>query len=330
MIYNMLASHLTDSTITIIACVVACILTFVLYIKPFKFLPRDKGKVVTTPDGQTVSINIQSAGKVTGAGYIFISVFLLTSLVFLPYSMEYLIYYLLMALMMLIGFLDDGSKAPWGELVKGILDLILAAVAVIVFVYYNGTVVRFFNLEFKIPVVLYVILGIALIWGSINVTNCSDGVDGLCGGVSVVELITFYLIFKVSKDIAGFTEFSGMAVILASVLVAYLFYNWFPSKLLMGDAGSRTIGFFIALIAMKTGHPFIFVPLSLVFLCDGGLGLLKLALMRTICKGHEVFGNIRFPLHDELRKNRGWAVPKVAAFFIACEVVICVITYFVM
>ena len=60
MIYNMLASHLTDSTITIIACVVACILTFVLYIKPFKFLPRDKGKVVTTPDGQTVSINIQS------------------------------------------------------------------------------------------------------------------------------------------------------------------------------------------------------------------------------------------------------------------------------
>ena len=154
---------------------------------------------------------------------------------------------------------------------KGILDLILAAVAVIVFVYYNGTVVNFFNLEFKIPVVLYVILGIALIWGSINVTNCSDGVDGLCGGVSVVELITLYLIFKVSKDIAGFTEFSGMAVILASVLVAYLFYNWFPSKLLMGDAGSRTIGFFIALIAMKTGHPFIFVPLSLVFLCDGGL-----------------------------------------------------------
>lgn len=330
MIYGLLSAHLSYSIIVMIACAVACISTFILYIKPFKFLPRDKGKVVTTPDGQTVSINIQSAGKITGAGYIFVSVFLLTSLLFLPFNVEHGTYYVLMAAMMVIGFMDDGSKAPWGELVKGILDLALATVTAIVFVYFNGSVVRFFNLEFKLPAVIYVILAVCLIWGSINVTNCSDGVDGLCGGVTVVELVTFFLIFKASKDIAGFAEFSGMTVILAAVLIAYLFYNWFPSKLLMGDAGSRTIGFFIALTAMKSGHPFIFVPLSLVFLCDGGLGLLKLALMRTILKGHEVFGNIRFPLHDELRKNRGWAVPKVAAFFIACEVVICVITYIVM
>ncbi|MBP5193014.1 MAG: phospho-N-acetylmuramoyl-pentapeptide-transferase, partial [Eubacterium sp.] len=157
----------------------------------------------------------------------------------------------------------------------------------------------------------------------INVINCTDGVDGLCTTISVISLFTFLVI----------TNDSSIAVyeiLFIAALIAYLWFNASPSILLMGDAGSRTIGFFIALIAMKTGHPFIFVPLSLVFLCDGGLGLLKLALMRTICKGHEVFGNIRFPLHDELRKNRGWAVPKVAAFFIACEVVICVITYFVM
>ena len=323
MFYSLLSSHISDSTITIIAAVVACVATFVLYINPFSFLPRDKGKTVMTPDGKTVSINAQSAGKVTGAGFVFVSVFILASILFLPINLEHVIYYILMAIMMLIGFMDDNSKAPWGELVKGILDLALAAAASIVFVYFNGTAVSFFGLNFTIPKVLYVLLGIALIWGSINVTNCSDGVDGLCGGVSIVELMTFYILFSGDKAVTGYSEFSGMAVILSSVLVAYLFYNWFPSKILMGDAGSRTIGFFIALIAMKSGHPFIFIALSLVFLVDGGLGLLKLALMRTICKGREVFGNIRFPLHDEFRKNRGWKVPKVSMFFIICEVIIC-------
>ena len=116
-----------------------------------------------------------------------------------------------------------------------------------------------------------------------------------------------------------------MGIILAAVLIAYLCYNWFPSKLLMGDAGSRTIGFFLALLCMKSGHPFVFVLLSLVFLVDGGLGLLKLALMRTIHLN--LFGKIRFPLHDEFRKNRGWKVPKISLFFIICEVIMAVITW---
>ena len=327
MLYNLLSSHLSHSMIMVIASITACIATVLLYIRPFKFLPRDKGKTVLTPDGKTVSINIQSAGKITGAGFVFVLVFLLADIIFLPFSMEHLFYYILMAIMMFIGFLDDNSKMPWGELVKGILDFVLAASAAVIFILFNDTDVYFFNASFHIPTIIYIILATILIWASINVTNCSDGVDGLCGGVSVIELMTFFVLFSGEGAVKGFNEFSGMAGVLASVLIAYLYYNWYPSKLLMGDAGSRTIGFFIALIAMKSGHPFSFILLSLVFICDGGLGLLKLTLMRTICKGKEVFGNIRFPLHDELRKNRGWKVPKVSAFFIVCEVVICVITY---
>ena len=318
---------MSPTAIIILASVVGCIATFLMYIHPAGFLPRDKGKTIETPDGKIVSINAQSAGKVTGVGLVFVMIFILAGVLFMPLSPEFGIYYVLFIVMCVIGFMDDNSKMPWGELVKGLLDLVLSLIAVITYIHFNGTEIFIFGNSYNVPAPLYALLGIALIWGSINVTNCSDGVDGLSGGVSVLELMAFYIIFSGRLSVPGYEVFSGLNVILASVLVAYLYYNWFPSKILMGDAGSRTIGFFIALTTMKSAHPFIFILLSLVFLVDGGLGLVKLALMRTVCRGKNVFGKIRFPLHDELRKNRGWKVPKVSVFFIACELVMCLVAW---
>ena len=119
-------------------------------------------------------------------------------------------------------------------------------------------------------------------------------------------------------------KYAGLGMIFSFVLVAYLAYNWYPSTVLMGDAGSRTIGFTIALLCLKTGHPFSFILLSMVFLFDGGLGLLKLAIIRLT---HKPFlTNIRFPFHDELRKNRKWKIPGISIVFAAIEVVFVILT----
>lgn len=50
----------------------------------------------------------------------------------------------------------------------------------------------------------------------------------------------------------------------------------------MGDAGSRALGFFIAVLAMKSGHPLIYILLALVLIIDGGLGLVKIFLLRFL------------------------------------------------
>ena len=314
MLYGLLSEHFTDTIIVLIGALSALFITFILYIRPFGFLPRDGGKFVTDKDGKRVAINEKSAGKITGAGIIFVPVFVICCFLFLPYSLELTLNLLLCLIMMIMGYADDASKAPFGELLKGILDLILAVMGGVVFVLFNPTDIRFLTFDLHLHPVVYVILATALIWGSINVTNCSDGVDGLCGGVTVVQLYAYILIFGASLGV-----YSGVAIILASVVLAYLTYNWFPSKVLMGDAGSRTIGFVLALMAMQSGHPFIFVILSFVFLFDGGLGLVRLVLLRTIKKN--IFSKIRFPFHDQLRKVKGWSVPKTALFFIIAEVI---------
>ena len=318
MLYSLLSNKLSYNVIVVIAAAVGFACTFLILAKPPRFLPRDGGKFIIDKDGNRQAVNEKSNGKVTGVGLIFVLIFLLCSILFLPFSMELLIYIVLGFFMMMTGYLDDTAKNPWGELVKGILDLALSVATVIVFLVYNSSEVQFFGMTFHMPVVVYAILGTMLIWASINVTNCSDGVDGLCGTVSVLELFTLYMLFA-----NAIGDKAGISMILAFVIVGYLAYNWHPSTVLMGDAGSRTIGYMIALLCMLSGHPFLFLILSLVFIFDGGLGLLKLAVKRVF--KIKFLDNIRFPFHDELRKNKGWGIKKIVIFFALWQVVMCVL-----
>ena len=50
----------------------------------------------------------------------------------------------------------------------------------------------------------------------------------------------------------------------------------------MGDAGSRAMGIFIAICALKSQSPFIYILAGLVLIIDGGLGLVKVSLLRFL------------------------------------------------
>ena len=103
-----------------------------------------------------------------------------------------------------------------------------------------------------------------------------------------------------------------------SVLFAYLYFNSSPSSMLMGDAGSRALGFFIAVLTMKSGHPFIFVLLAAVMIADGGIGLVKIFLKRFF--KISILKNTRTPLHDHVRKNKGWSDAQVVARYVIIQV----------
>jgi phospho-N-acetylmuramoyl-pentapeptide-transferase len=76
-----------------------------------KYLPLDGGRDFAV-DGK------KSQGKPRGAGLIFILVFALTVLIFVPLQREILVYIALVVAAMFTGYLDDAAKTPWGELKK--------------------------------------------------------------------------------------------------------------------------------------------------------------------------------------------------------------------
>lgn len=285
-----------------------------------KFLPKDIGRDFAH-DGKL------SAGKPRGAGIIFIIVFTLVLLIFGKLSVEIGIYLGLVFIEMLTGFFDDAAKKPWGEYKKGLLDLIVAITVAITYMHYNGTAVElaFIGVSFVIPKALFLILTIVLVWVSINVTNCSDGVDGLSGTLSIITLVTIYVISMIMGK-GNDTQFAILVFIVC--LLGYLWYNATPSKLLMGDAGSRAMGIFIAIAILKTGSPFLYVLVAAMLIVDGGLGLVKLFLLRFL--KIKILKNTRTPIHDHVRKVSGWSNTQTVFRFSIIQIVISIATIYLL
>ena len=108
------------------------------------------------------------------------------------------------------------------------------------------------------------------------------------------------------------------------VLAAYLWYNATPSSMLMGDAGSRAMGMMIAITALLSHSPLLYIPLSIVLILDGGLGLLKVALLRFL--KIRILTNTRCPLHDHARKVGGWSNTQVVIRFAIIQTIVSLLT----
>ena len=88
----------------------------------------------------------------------------------------------------------------------------------------------------------------------------------------------------------------------------------------MGDAGSRAIGIFIAFSFLKLHCPLLFIPLAIILIIDGGLGLIKVSFIRFL---HiNLMQNIRTPIHDHMRKNKGWSDAQVVFRFAIIHIVV--------
>ena len=302
--------------------------------KCFKFLPSDRGREFT--------LTAEAAkGKPTGGGIVFISIFVVTVLLFVPVDFLQLSILVLTWLTMLTGFLDDRSITSWGEYLKGALDLVICVAASFVLYYLNQRVIDGQEIQFWLPFIskpvtvapwLFITISTILLWMSINTTNCTDGVDGLSGTLVLIGLITMGVIFYFilgHKEISAYllvphikdgATWGVMCFALSGVLMGYLWHNAFPSRVLMGDAGSRALGFFIGICVIVSGNPFLIIATSSIIFINGGMGLIKVFLLRFF-KIH-VFKNIRFPLHDHMRKSREWSPTQVLIKFMILQVLI--------
>lgn len=277
-----------------------------------QYLPKDGGREFAH-EGKL------SAGKPRGAGIIFVLVFVASVLLFIPMRAETNIYLILITICMLTGFLDDASETPWGEYKKGFLDLCVAALVAMTFLKYNSNVVELalFHTKFVLHPAVFAILTIILVWGSVNVTNCADGVDGLSGTLAIITLMTIYIIDRIKGKPESF---SFAIMIFAVCILGYLWYNATPSRLMMGDAGSRAMGLFISIAILKTGCPVLYIPVAIVLILDGGLGLLKVALLRFL-KIH-ILKNVRTPLHDHVRKVWDWSNTQTVYRFAIIQIIV--------
>lgn len=311
MFYNLLAK--TDNTTLVLLVPMLC--SFLIAFFSLKFFKR----ILPKDQGRAFAVNgALSEGKPRGAGIIFVTSFTLCTALFYPLDIENIIYLVLVYAAMLSGYFDDAAETPWGNLKKGLIDLVISLGIAFTYYFYNGSQVKLYITDstFTIPAPLFIILTGVLVWTAINVTNCTDGVDGLCG--SLVMTVLLPLAFMVTKS--GAADML-LPMIMFVTLAAYLWFNCSPSQMLMGDAGSRALGVFLAVMFLKTAAPFAFIPMAIVIILDGGLGLLKLSFRRFL-KIKNFMEGIRTPLHDHARKNKGWSDTQVVIRFTILQIIV--------
>ena len=236
---------------------VAALLVWLLLPKLWRMLPHDHGKAILKDMG-----GMKSAGKPTGGGLVVTLIAFPVILLFVPLAFWDMAAVVALYGAMLFGYLDDRAAVPWGELRKGMLDAVVSVlIAVFIFLghsesidgsqvmvawltFVKGSVVVNDVGVWLIPGWVYVPLAAFILWFTMNATNCSDGVDGLAGTLTVITLVMLAVVLYVVvgyRPVAHYflipvyseaARWAMVVMIVAGAFSGYLWFNAEPSKIL--------------------------------------------------------------------------------------------------
>ncbi|HEX2607226.1 MAG TPA: MraY family glycosyltransferase [Flavisolibacter sp.] len=98
----------------------------------------------------------------------------------------------------------------------------------------------------ELPITAQFTLTVLAITGITNAFNLIDGIDGLAGGLGFMSLLILGLFLTIGKDVSAVIAFA-----LAGGLLGFLYYNFNPARIFMGDTGSLVLGFVVAVLCIK-------------------------------------------------------------------------------
>jgi len=278
--------------------------------------------------GQTVSrlINkrhLKKDGTPTIGGLIFIiPTIAIMVLLYLRESIE-LSHNLIIVLFVFIaygilGFADDYIKIKYknnngfNTLTKLFLQIVIALVFYGIFRQHGGdSTLIISSLGITIPMGwAFGIFILLVLVGTANAVNITDGLDGLCGGLSVMAFLAYGMIAWGTTWLTGHQELAIFSFVLVGSLLGFLVFNTHPAKVFMGDTGSMALGAALATIAILTRHELSLVLIGGVFVAETLTSLIQIISIRKFNK--KIF--LKAPLHHHF-EELGWAENDIVKLF---------------
>ncbi|MBY0584400.1 phospho-N-acetylmuramoyl-pentapeptide-transferase [Murdochiella sp. Marseille-P8839] len=268
-------------------------------------------------------------GTPTMGGVAFTAVFLLLILFFGKGNVATLLIALCTLGFGAIGFLDDWEKFKKRESEgltpkqKLLLQFAFAAVLLAVNYFFSSEMaiqtIPFFGWQWKLGLLSIPLLAFIMV-GTVNAVNLTDGLDGLCAGVSLP--VFFTIAFLSHLTVANEDGVATAAVLFAGVLVGFLFFNSHPASLFMGDTGSMAIGGALSAMMMVMNRlPFLLV-LGGIYLVEALSVIIQVAYFKRT-GGKRIF--LMSPIHHHF-ELKGYPEEKVTAAFSLVSVLLCLLT----
>lgn len=227
----------------------------------------------------------------------------------------------------IIGFTDDYIKVAarhnlglraWQKLVLQIATGLAFGIYIMKFTPAGGNVwVPFVNMEVDLGIFFPVFVTFTMAAMS-NSVNLSDGMDGLCAGISAI----FALFFAWILDTPQFKSSSLYMLAVAGACLGFLFFNRYPAKIFMGDTGSMALGGGMTAAIMLTGKELLIPIAGFVFVAEALSVIIQVISFKFT--GKRVFRMA--PLHHHFEEGGTKETAVVKGFWLA-TVLCCALTY---
>lgn len=271
------------------------------------------------------------AGTPMMGGLMFIFGAMLCLALNLPFMEDYTVFYALgLALCFgFIGFLDDFTKAKYKRnlgltsLQKAMLQMAVSAVFLYA-MYRSGKMdthlyIPFWNVKFDLHPIVYIFFAMFVMVGSVNAVNLTDGVDGLCASVTIPVMAFFAAACVALKRY----DLALLPAALVGGLAAYLFYNWHPAKVFMGDTGSLFLGGVVATMAFALEMPLVLILVGFVYIIETLSVILQVSYFK-LTHGKRLFK--MSPIHHHFEMC-GWKEEKIVLTFAAVSAIMCLLAW---
>ena len=245
---------------------------------------------------------------------------------------DYSVFYVLILALFFgfIGFLDDFTKMKYKRnlgltsLQKAMLQMAVSALFLYV-MFKSGSMnthlyIPFIGAIFEIHPIVYIFFAMFVMVGCDNAVNITDGVDGLSSSVTIPVLV-FFTAAAVSM---GKFDLALLPASLVGGLIAYLFYNWHPAKVFMGDTGSLFLGGIVCGLAFALDMPLILIFVGFIYICETLSVILQVGYFK-LTHGKRLFKMA--PIHHHFEMC-GWKEEKIVLSFAAVSALMCLIGWF--
>ena len=213
-----------------------------------------------------------------------------------------------------IGFLDDYIKVVKKRnmgltiLQKTVLQIALMG-GYLLTLYINDPTGSMFipfvgMIETKI---FFWVIGVGVIYCTTNAVNFTDGIDGLCGSVTVTAAVSFIVVGALRNCLGV----SLLAAALAGGLIGYLIWNWHPAKVMMGDLGSMFLGGMVVALSYAIDCPFIILLIGIIYVAEFGSDIIQIGYFK-LTHGKRIFKMA--PIHHHFEMC-GWKEVKIVKIF---------------
>ncbi|MEG0277347.1 MAG: phospho-N-acetylmuramoyl-pentapeptide-transferase [Coprobacillus sp.] len=216
----------------------------------------------------------------------------------------------------LIGFLDDYlivvRKSNDG--LKPLYKYTLQSILAIAFYFLAKYFIPEFDTMISIPLLhinvdlgwFYPVLVYFMFTSETNAVNLTDGLDGLATGLSMIATAVFVIFAIMNKNYAV----AIYAMIIVGALLGFMYYNYHPARIFMGDTGSLALGGALAAIAVLTNQELLLILIGGVFLMEALSVIIQVVSFKT--RGKRVFKMAPIHHHFEML---GWSEQQVVISF---------------